>query len=101
MFDFYTIKSYAVNMRTGFRCRAHPDEEQRAMLNRTFGCVRLVWNRTLAARRARAKARVKVARAHAKIADARRDFLHKTSTGLIGRFDVIALEDLPYLPHPA
>jgi putative transposase len=40
-------------MRRGFRCRAYPDEAQKAMLNRTFGCVRLVWNRTLAARRAR------------------------------------------------
>jgi putative transposase len=27
--------------------------EQQAVLNRTFGCVRVVWNRTLAARRAR------------------------------------------------
>jgi putative transposase len=53
MFDFRTAKSYAVNMRRGFRCRAYPDEAQQAMLNRTFGCVRLVWNRTLAARRAR------------------------------------------------
>jgi putative transposase len=35
-----------------------------------------------------------VARAHAKIADARRDFLHKTSTSLIRRFDVVAIEDL-------
>ena len=37
-------------MRTAFRCRAYPDEAQRAMLGRTFGCVRVVWNRTLAAR---------------------------------------------------
>ena len=44
--------------------------------------------------RNRAKARVKVARAHARIADARRDFLHKASTGLMRRFDVIAVEDL-------
>ncbi len=42
----------------------------------------------------RAKARVKVARVHAKVADARQDFLHKTTTGLIRRFDVIAIEDL-------
>jgi putative transposase len=42
----------------------------------------------------RAKARVKVARQHAQVADARRDFLHKTSTALIQRFDVIAVEDL-------
>jgi putative transposase len=37
---------------------------------------------------------VKVARAHARVADSRRDFLHKTSTGLIRRFDMIAVEDL-------
>jgi putative transposase len=42
----------------------------------------------------RAKARVKVARQHPRVADARRDFLHKTSTALIRRFDVIAVEDL-------
>jgi putative transposase len=41
-----------------------------------------------------AKARVKVARAHSRVVDARRDFLHKTSTSLIRRFDVIAVEDL-------
>ena len=42
----------------------------------------------------RAKVKVKVARAHARIVDARRDFLHKTSTDLARRFDVIAVEDL-------
>ncbi len=42
----------------------------------------------------RAKAKVKVAREHARITDARRDFLHKTSTDLVRRFDVIAVEDL-------
>ena len=34
---------------------------------------------------------------HARIADARRDFLHKISTSLIRRFDVIAIEDLKRL----
>jgi putative transposase len=42
----------------------------------------------------RAKAKVKVARQHARVADARRDFLHKTSTDLVRRFDVVAIEDL-------
>ena len=42
----------------------------------------------------RAKARVKVARQHSRVRDARRDFLHKTSTALVARFDVIAVEDL-------
>ena len=42
----------------------------------------------------RTKARRKVARAHARVADARRDFLQKTSTDLIRRFDVLAVEDL-------
>src|SRR6266516_2571676 len=40
-------------MRTAYKCRAYPDEAQQAMLSRTFGCVRVVWNRTLAARHAR------------------------------------------------
>ena len=35
------------------RRRAYPDPEQQVMLARTFGCVRVVWNRTLAARHAR------------------------------------------------
>lgn len=38
-------------MRTAYRCRAYPDPEQAAVLGRTFGCVRLVWNKTLAERR--------------------------------------------------
>ena len=36
-----------------YRCRAYPDEAQQQVLARTFGCVRVVWNRTLAARHAR------------------------------------------------
>src|SRR5918992_3176573 len=40
-------------MRTAYKCRAYPDADQQAMLARTFGCVRVVWNRTLAARHAR------------------------------------------------
>lgn len=42
----------------------------------------------------RSKARLKVARLHAKIADARRDFLHKLSTRLINENQVIAIESL-------
>ena len=40
-------------MRVAYRCRAYPDPEQQVMLARTFGCVRVVWNRALAARHAR------------------------------------------------
>lgn len=40
-------------MRTAYKCRAYPDPEQAAVLSRTFGCVRVVWNRTLAWRHAR------------------------------------------------
>ncbi|MDQ2873878.1 MAG: transposase [Actinomycetota bacterium] len=42
----------------------------------------------------RAKAKLRVARQHARVADARRDFLHQASTVLVRRFDVIAIEDL-------
>lgn len=44
--------------------------------------------------RNRAKARVQVARVHAHIADARRDFLHKLSTRLMRENQVIAVETL-------
>jgi putative transposase len=38
-------------MRTAYRCRAYPDQAQQQVLARTFGCVRVVWNQILAARR--------------------------------------------------
>ncbi len=44
--------------------------------------------------RNRAKARVRVAKTYARVTDARRDFLHKASTRLVQRFDMIAIEDL-------
>jgi putative transposase len=40
-------------VRTTYKCRAYPDQEQASVLNRTFGCVRVAWNRTLAWRRHR------------------------------------------------
>jgi putative transposase len=40
-------------VRAAYRCRAYPDEQQQAVLRRTFGCLRVVWNRTLAQRQAR------------------------------------------------
>nr|WP_067885133.1 RNA-guided endonuclease TnpB family protein [Nocardia vaccinii] len=42
----------------------------------------------------RSKQRVKLARKYSRVRDARRDFLHKISTGLVQRFDIIAIEDL-------
>jgi putative transposase len=46
----YVHDWYPVNVRTAYKCRAYPDEAQQQVLSRTFGCVRLVWNRTLAER---------------------------------------------------
>jgi putative transposase len=43
----------AVNVRMAYRCRTYPDPAQQAMLNRTFGCVRKVWNLTLEVRQHR------------------------------------------------
>lgn len=50
-----TIVSFGkiCGVRTAYKCRAYPTPEQAAVLNRTFGCVRIVWNRALAARHAR------------------------------------------------
>ncbi|MBN6056149.1 transposase, partial [Nonomuraea sp. RK-328] len=41
------------SVRTAYKCRAFPTPEQAGVLSRTFGCVRVVWNRTLAWRHAR------------------------------------------------
>jgi putative transposase len=49
---FFDQTCDTITVRTAYRCRAYPDAAQQAALNRTFGCVRVVWNRTLAARRA-------------------------------------------------
>ena len=40
-------------VRTAYKCRAYPDPVQASVLNRTFGCVRVVWNQTLAWRHQR------------------------------------------------
>ncbi|HEX3192943.1 MAG TPA: helix-turn-helix domain-containing protein [Streptosporangiaceae bacterium] len=40
----------SIRVRTAYRCRAYPDEAQQQVLTRTFGCVRVVWNRALAER---------------------------------------------------
>ncbi|RDI31154.1 RNA-guided endonuclease InsQ/TnpB family protein [Lentzea flaviverrucosa] len=37
-------------MRTAYKCRAYPTPEKAAVLSRTLGCVRLVWNKTLSER---------------------------------------------------
>jgi putative transposase len=42
----------------------------------------------------RNRQKIKVARLHAKVADTRKDFLDKLTTGLVRRFGVIAIEDL-------
>ncbi|MEU3498848.1 RNA-guided endonuclease InsQ/TnpB family protein [Kitasatospora cineracea] len=44
--------------------------------------------------RNRDKARTKVARAHAKVADTRRDWLHKLTTGIVRENQAVYLEDL-------
>jgi putative transposase len=44
-------------MKTAYKCRAYPDPAQASVLNRTFGCVHVVWNQTLAWRRQRYEAK--------------------------------------------
>ena len=54
MFGWRRINFLVV--RTAYKCRAYPDQAQASVLNRTFGCIRVVWNRTLAWRRQRHQA---------------------------------------------
>jgi putative transposase len=43
-------------VRTAYKCRVYPNQAQASVLNRTFGCVRVAWNRTLAWRQQRYQA---------------------------------------------
>jgi putative transposase len=52
------------------------------------------FSRTVKGSKRRERSRKKVAKLHAKIADTRKDFLHKLSTRVIRENQVIALEDL-------
>ena len=56
--------------------------QQRHLARKTKGSAR--WE----------KQRLKVARVHARIADTREDYLHKVTTDLVRRFDLICIEDL-------
>jgi len=42
-----------VNVRTAYKVRAYPTAGQQQMLARTFGCIRVVWNKTLEERHRR------------------------------------------------
>ena len=52
MFTHWYLWARLGLVRTAYKVRAYPTAEQAALLARTFGCVRVVWNRTLADRQA-------------------------------------------------
>ncbi|MFI9777544.1 RNA-guided endonuclease TnpB family protein [Streptomyces sp. NPDC051956] len=81
-------------MKRAFKYRFHPTDAQAAELSRTFGCVRKVYNLAKGDGANRAKARRKVARIHARIADRRRDHLHKLTTRLVRENQTLVIEDL-------
>ncbi|XVQ89340.1 transposase [Microbispora siamensis] len=88
-------------MRTAYKVRVYPTAEQAAVLNRTFGCVRLVWNTVLAWRQARYRAegvRTSYAQTDRYLTELKRDsghdFLHRTSTRLVRDHGLIVIEDL-------
>jgi putative transposase len=65
----------------------------KALLNRLRRLNKSL-NRKVRGSRNRAKARAKVAKLHARIANIRRDFLHKFTTSVVRRFSLIGIEDL-------
>ncbi|HEX5543536.1 MAG TPA: RNA-guided endonuclease TnpB family protein [Micromonospora sp.] len=74
-------------MRRAYKCRVYPALEQAAVLNRTFGCVRLVWNRLLGWRQARwqsGRASTNVSQANVFLTELKRDpglaFLREVSS---------------------
>ncbi|MGW5147808.1 RNA-guided endonuclease InsQ/TnpB family protein [Rhodococcus koreensis] len=82
--SLYTLSTgeKITNPRHERRDRARLAKAQRALATKRKGS------------RNRAKARLKVAKIHGRIADRRRDYLHKLSTRLVRENQVIAVEDL-------
>jgi transposase len=77
----------AIRVKRAFKYRFHPTEAHAAGLPRTFGCVRKVYNMALA------KARRKVARAHARIIDRRRGMLHQLTARLVRENQTLVIEE--------
>jgi putative transposase len=65
-----------------------------AALERRRTVAQLKLSRTKKRSKRRGKARAALARAHERVANARRDALHKISRTIVNTYDVIALEDL-------
>ncbi|GLW21911.1 transposase [Microbispora amethystogenes] len=65
-------------MRTAYKVRVYPTTAQAAVLNRTFGCARLVWNTVLAWRKARYAEGVKTSYAQTDryLTELKRDGVH-------------------------
>jgi putative transposase len=71
--------------------------EARQFLRRSAGRLRRAqrsFSRTQPGSRRRARARARVGNLHARVANQRRDFIHKLTTDLIREWDVIGIEDL-------
>jgi len=80
-----------VTLSTGEKI-ANPKHERRDRARLTLAQRRL--SRTAKGSKNRAKARLKVARIHVRIADRRKDFLHKLSTRIIRENQTVIIEDL-------
>lgn len=84
----YGHTRHPVNVRTVYRCRACPDQTQQAMLARTFGCMRMVWELDAGypVRAARRRAEEHVVRAGRPGAEQKKDpavaFLSEVSSAL-------------------
>ena len=81
-----------VTLSTGEKI-ANPKHERRDRARLALAQRRL--SRTAKGSKNRAKARLKVARIHVRIADRRKDFLHKLFTRIIRENQVVVIEDLP------
>ena len=106
-------------MNKAFKFRIYPNNKQKILINRIFGCTRFVYNRMLADRIGHYentherlkkeqrklskcikgssnwnKQRMKVAKLHEKVTDQRKDFLHKLSKQTANAADAVCIEDL-------
>jgi len=81
-------------MNKAFKFRLYPNEDQRVLISKTFGCVRFVYNKMIFRSKNYYKQKRRVAIVHERIANQRKDFLHKKSRQITNAYDCVAIEDL-------
>ena len=78
---------------TGQKLSPRDDRDMKKKLAKVDKCQRRLSKKKIGSNNF-AKAKTKLSKAHAQVVDARKDWIHKTTTQIVKDFDVVCIEDL-------